>query len=97
MALNFHSDGTGDSGLTRVLKMAGIDAIYPSDWMTAGTLVMAQMTPNVLDFCVYQLNQVVEWTSPDGMAQNFKVMSIGAPRIKSDYNGNSGVCYYTGA
>jgi len=97
MSLNFHSDGTGDSGLTRVLKMAGLSAVYPSDWMTAGTLVMAQMTPNVLDFCVYQLNQVVEWTSPDGMAQNFKVMSIGAPRIKSDYNGNSGVVYFTGA
>jgi len=97
MALNFHSDGTGDSGLTRVLKMPNISAIHPSDWMTAGTLVGVQMTPNVIDFCVYQLNQVVEWTSQDGMAQNFKVMSICAVRVKSDYNGNSGVCYYTGA
>jgi len=97
MALNFHSDGTGDSGLTRVLKMANITAIYPNDWMTAGTLVGIQMTPDVIDFCVYQLNQVVEWTSPDGMAQNFKVMSICAVRPKSDYNGNSGFCYFTGA
>jgi uncharacterized linocin/CFP29 family protein len=97
MALNFHSDGTGDSGLTRVLKMPNITAIYPSDWMTAGTLVGIQMTPNVLDFCIHQLNQVIEWTSPDGMAQNFKVMSICAVRVKSDYNSNSGVVYYTGA
>ena len=96
MALNFHSDGTGDSGLTRVLKMPNIRAVHPSDYMTAGTAVCIQMTPNVIDFCVYQLNQVVEWTTPDGMAQNFKVMSICAVRVKSDYNGHSGICYYTG-
>jgi len=97
MALNFYTDGTGDSALTRVLKMPNITAVHPSDWMTTGTLVGIQMTPNVIDFCVYQLNQVVEWTTPDGMAQNFKVMSIGAVRVKSDYSGQSGVCYYTGA
>jgi len=97
MALNFYTDGSGESGLDRVKRMEGIAAVHPSDWMTAGTLVGIQMTPDVLDFCVNQMNTVVEWTSPDGMAQNFKVMTIAAPRIKSDYNARSGVCYYTGA
>jgi hypothetical protein len=97
MALNFYSDGTGDSGLARVLKMEGISAVHPSDWMTAGTLVGVTMDPNVIDFQVHRLQQVVEWTSPDGMAQNFKVMSVCAVRVKSDYNSASGVIYYTGA
>lgn len=97
MSLAFYTDGSGESGLQRILRMEGVDAVHPSDWMTAGTLVMVQMTPNVIDFCVYQMGTVVEWTTPDGMAQNFKIMSIGAPRVKSDYNNASGIVYFTGA
>jgi len=97
MALNFYSDGSGESALERVLRMQNVTAVRPNDWMTAGTLVGIQMTVNVIDFVVYQLNQIVEWTSNDGMAQNLKDMSIGAVRVKADYNGNSGLVYYTGA
>ena len=97
MALNFYTDGSGDSGLDRVMKMHDINQIHPSDWMTAGTLVLVTMDPNVIDLQWYSMNQVIEWASPDGMSHSFKIMTIAAPRVKSDFNGASGIVYYTGA
>jgi len=96
MALNFYTDGSGDSGLDRIMKMSGVAAVHPSDWMTAGTGLLVTMDPNVLDLQWFQINQVVEWASPDGMAHNFKIMTVAAPRIKADYDGQSGIVYYTG-
>jgi len=37
----------------------------------------------------------VMWDSHGGMMIHFKVMMIGAPRIKADQSGQSGVVHYT--
>ncbi len=77
-------------------EISNVEAIHPGDYMTDGTIVLVQMTPNVVDLALYEENMVVEWTSQDGMTHSFKVMSIAVPRVKSDYNSNSGIAYYTG-
>lgn len=95
--LNVYTDGSGENALDRVLRIPQITAIHPTDWLADGQLVMVQMTRDVVDLALTQMPTLVEWMSPDGMLAHFKVVAIGAPRVKSDYNTNSGIVYYTGA
>jgi uncharacterized linocin/CFP29 family protein len=96
LTTSFYTDGSGESAYERMLRMPQLDAIHPGDYMTDGTIVMVQMTPDVIDLANYEMNMVVEWSSGDGMTHNFKVMTIAVPRIKSDYGSQSGIAYYTG-
>lgn len=94
--MDVYTDGSGQSALNRVLgAVPNLNAIHPSDYLAAGEMVLVQMTPNVIDLALHELNMVVEWSSGDGMTHDFKVMSIAVPRVKSDYDGNSGICYVT--
>lgn len=95
--LNVYTDGSGENALDRVLRIPQITAIHPTDWLSAGQLVMVQMTRDVVDLAMTQMPTLVEWMSPDGMLAHFKVVSIAAPRVKSDYATHSGIVYYTGA
>lgn len=97
LTTSFYSDGSGENAMQRMLRLPQISNIWPGDYLTDGSLVMVQMSPNVIDLALHQLNMVVEWSQGDGMTHNFKVMSVAVPRVKSDYSGNSGICYGTGA
>ncbi len=95
--LEFYSDGSNSTALQRVESLPQIDAVHPSDWMTAGTVLLVQTTRDVSDIAITQTPTLVEWASPDGSMNHFKVVAIAAPRVKSDYSGKSGIVYYTGA
>ena len=95
--LETYTDGSGQTALQRALSLPMIEFIKPSDFLTATHGVMVQMTPDVIDLAVAQDITNLEWTSGDGMTGNFKVMQVAAPRIKSDYNNNSGIVHVTGA
>lgn len=95
--LDRYTDGSGETPLDGVLRIPDITAVHSVDYLSDGELVLLQMTPNVIDLAVHSLNQMVEWTSDDGMTHSFKVMSIAVPRVKSDYSGGEGIVYYTGA
>lgn len=97
MTTLFHNDGSGETPYERQLRIPQLRAIHPGDFMTDGTLAIVTMSPNVIDLALFELNMVAEWTSGDGMTHNFKIMSIAAPRTKSDYESQSGIAYYTGA
>lgn len=92
-----YSDGSGQNALQSVLEIPDIEAVYPSDQMTAGTLALVQNTPNVIDWAEAMPITLVEWESGDGMTLEFRVMGIATPRVKSDAEGRSGIVYYTGA
>jgi uncharacterized linocin/CFP29 family protein len=62
----------------------------------AGTGVLVQLTPDVVDLAVAQDVTTVQWSSPNGMSQHFMVMMAMAPRIKADNDGRSGVVVHTG-
>ncbi len=53
---------------------------------------LVQMTSDVVDVVNGQPPTVVPWTSLDGFTIHNLVMAIMVPRVRSDYNGNSGIC-----
>lgn len=65
--------------------------------LTAGTLVMVQMTPEVVDLAVAEDITPVQWDEMGGMLTRFRIMTALAPRIKFDANLKCGVLHYTGA
>lgn len=100
MAMSFYSDGSGQSALNRVLQIPQIQFIESSAWLDAGEAVVVHLSRDVVELAYVQQYWPItnlEWTSGDGMASNFKVMTVFAPMVKSDYAGRSGVFHCTGA
>lgn len=100
MAMSFYSDGSGQSALNRVLQIPQIQFIDSSAWLDAGEVVVVHLSRDVVELAYVQQYWPItnlEWTSGDGMASNFKVMTVFAPLVKSDYAGRSGVFHCTGA
>lgn len=77
----------------RILEINNIDDIKVADHLPADTVVMVQMTSNVVRLVDGMANTSVQWESEGGMALNFKVMSIRVPQIRSDINGSCGVVH----
>jgi hypothetical protein len=106
-ALDADYDTTsGSRGLTireRLLKLEGLQAIRTADLITGGhatthvgaKVAIVQMTSDVIDMVVGQAPTVIPWTSLDGFTIHNLVMAIMIPRVRSDYDGNSGVCIGT--
>ena len=108
---NFFTDGSGDSAYDRVLRMSGIQGFKALDGLTDGTCALVQMTAEVIDlafvpgFGFGAIDEMgagipngvtnIEWMSGDGMATYHKVLTIAVPRVKSRYDGKSGVAYYS--
>ncbi len=100
MAFNVYSDGSGQSALNRVLQIPSIQFIDSSAWLDAGEIVVVNLSRDVVELAYVQQYWPItnlEWTSGDGMQSNFKVMTVFAPIVKSDYAGRSGVFHATGA
>lgn len=60
---------------------------------TSGTkqYALVQMTDDVVQMVNGQPPTVIPWTSPDGFTLHWLVMAIMIPRVRDDYDGNSGV------
>lgn len=85
-------------GLTireRLAKVEGLQAIRSADMMPATKVALVQMTSDVVDMVVGQKPTVIPWTSLDGFTFYNLVMAIMIPRVRSDYDGNSGICIGT--
>lgn len=92
-----YSDGSGQTEIDAILGIPTIEAVYPSDWLADGVVVMVQMTPNVVDLAIAQTITNLEWTDGNGMVSNFRVQTIAVPRIKADFNARCGIVHATGA
>lgn len=53
--------------------------------------VLVQMTSDVVEMINGQAPTVIPWTSLDGFTLYWLVMAIMVPRVRSDYDGNSGI------
>jgi uncharacterized linocin/CFP29 family protein len=80
--------------ITRQLPM--ISAVKRSFDLTSGTMIMVQMTSDVVDLAVAEDITPVQWDEMGGMLTKFRVMTALAPRIKFDANLACGVLHYTG-
>lgn len=83
--------------LQRVLEIPGVAGIKPSYYLpTDGKTVLAvQLTRDVVDMVNGFEPTMVQWDSLGGMVQNFKIMAIMIPRVKSTYAAQSGIIHYT--
>jgi len=57
---------------------------------------MVQMTSDVIRMVVGMEITTVQWETNGGMLQNFKVMGIIVPQIRSDINSLCGIAYDAG-
>lgn len=81
-------------GLTirdRLMKLDSLEAIKVADQMPANTVILMQMTSDVVRIINGQPPTVIPWTSPDGFTLYWLVMAIMIPQVRSDYDGNSGI------
>ncbi len=62
-----------------------------ADMMPATKVALVQMTSDVVEVVNGQAPTVIPWTSLDGFTIHNLVMAIMIPRVRSDYDGNSGV------
>jgi len=82
--------------IQRVLEVPQIAAVRPTTQITpADVVLLVQMTSDVVDWLDGLQPTTVMWETHGGMMINFKVMSIGAPRIKADADTRSGVVHYS--
>jgi hypothetical protein len=89
---------SGSRGLSireRLLKIEGLQAIRTADLMPPTKVAFVQMTSDVIDMVVGQPPTVIPWTSVDGFTFHNLIMAIMIPRVRSDYDGNSGICIGT--
>ncbi|MEM2932565.1 MAG: DUF6260 family protein [Halobacteria archaeon] len=64
---------------------------------TTFTIVIVQLTSDVVQAVNGMDITTVQWPSMGGMRTNFKVMAIQVPLITPDYNDNCGICHGTTA
>lgn len=84
---------------SRLKAIEGIQDVKRLDYLDSSTnpftLIMVQMTPDVVRAIVGMDITTVQWESQGGMRVNFKVMCIMVPQIRSDYSGQCGVLHAT--
>lgn len=70
-----------------------INAIRVSDVLSEGNVVMIQMERTVLDLAIASDVTTVQWESGSGWSNHFQVFASWAPRLKSDYDGRTGIMH----
>jgi uncharacterized linocin/CFP29 family protein len=80
----------------RILENGDISDIQRLDYLTSGyQLLLIQMDPDVAQAINGMDVTTVQWETRGGMQQNFKVMAIQVPLLKTPYNGVSGILHGT--
>lgn len=75
----------------RLMQIDNLVSIKTADQMPANTVVLLQLTSEVIDMITGLSPTVVPWTSIDGFTLYWMVMAIMIPRVRDDYDGNSGI------
>lgn len=78
-------------------EMSEVDNVIRSQYLPNGEAILFKPVSSVFDLARDPAGiQNVQWESHGGFENRFKVMAIQAPRVKSTYNGNSGLLHITG-
>jgi uncharacterized linocin/CFP29 family protein len=93
-----YSSAKGDNTLRdRIEAIRGIQGVKTLDYLPTNTMVLVQMTSDVIREVVGMDMVTLQWESHGGMMLNFKVMAILVPQVRSDYDGRSGINHGTHA
>lgn len=74
----------------RLLATGVIESIRVSDVLEANTVVLIQLTSDVIDLAVASDITTIQWSSGSGFRHHFKTFAAWAPRIKTDYDSHFG-------
>ena len=59
------------------------------------TLLLVQMTGDVIRMVIGMPITMLEWTAEGGMVFHYKIMTIQVPQIRADQNDHTGIVHYT--
>jgi len=85
------SAGSSQTIRQRLEAFDGLQKVKVADKLPADTVLLVQMTSDVVQWVDGMSMQNVEWNSEGGMMHYYKVMGIQLPRIRSDYEGRTGI------
>ncbi len=92
---NDYKANSDKSILQRLSELSNITFIRPTERLTGNQVVLAQLTSDVIEVIDGIQPQTVMWDAQGGFVINFKILAIILPRIRSDYNLQSGIVHYT--
>lgn len=91
-----YSTSKGDITIRqRILQIQGIQDVKISDSLTAGNVLLVQMTSDVVRLINGMEVTPVEWQEQGGMIFHYKVMCIKVPQIRATSAGRCGIVHYT--
>lgn len=79
----------------RIMALQGIEDIKVADFLTGNNVILISLTKDVVDLAIAQDITTVQWTTNGGMSEEYKVMAVWVPRLKSDFDGRSGITHLT--
>ncbi len=90
-----HAPGTSDNRTIRerIMQLSGISEIVVADRLANHNVTLVQMTTDVVDLAIAQDITTVQWQEMGGLIQEFHVMAVWVPRLKSDFAGQMGVAH----
>lgn len=97
-SFRFYADykAFGDKTLMeRVLADPRIAAVKVSDVLSDNNVVMLEMDVQTIDLAVGSDITTVQWQSPSGWTNAFQTFALWAPRLKTDYDGRTGILHAT--
>lgn len=77
--------------MSRLLEVNGLSGITVADQMPASTVVLVQMTRDVVALIDGEPLQTVQWDMYGGFQIAFKAFSIQIPLVRADSDGRSGI------
>lgn len=77
----------------RILAHRAIVDIQVADFLPANNVVLVQLSQDVVDLAIAQDITTVQWQLMGGMQEEFKTMAVWVPRVKSDFDGRSGIVH----
>ncbi len=77
----------------RILAIEGVNSVKIIDTLPDDTVLMVQMTSDVVRLVRGMGIQNVEWQTEGRMVTKYKVMTIQVPQIRADVDGNSGIVH----
>lgn len=75
----------------RLKKIEGIGDVRTLDYLEDYSLVLVQMTSDVIRVVNGMNVTTVQWESEGGLFLNFKVMAIQVPQLRADFNSRTGL------
>ena len=91
-----YSSSKGDNTLReRVEKIEGIQDVRTLDYLSGYSMILVQMTTDVIREVVGMEVTTVQWDERGGMKKNFMVMAILVPQLRADQNSNTGIVHAT--